>query len=237
MKRILSLICILVVLGIGIQFGLAQSNVVAVKLDEKTQNILQDATSDHWLETFASAFLGGIMAVAAAWIAFRWQIGKEKEEQREFNLRVLEAICCEVRTLKEIYDEGTGKMLKEHKIGDPFFRWLHISQEHFTVFESNAEHIGRIDSELAKQIIVVYELMKLMIESFGVNSRYIGELEKINAILRTDGKNPYLLQQRKWYWDQLVYQAELMKKLDAKMGVAADKLFNEFNQIKQQQLF
>jgi hypothetical protein len=234
MKRILPSIYILAVLGIGIQFGLAQTNAIAVKLDDKTQEILQGATSDHWLETFASAFLGGIMAIAAAWIAFRWQICKEKNEQKEFNLRVLEAICCEVKTLREIYDEGSGKMLKEHKAGEPFFRWLHISQEHFTVFESNAEHIGRIDSELAKQIIVVYELMKLMIESFGVNSRYIGELEKINAFLRTDEKNPHLLQQRKWYWDQLVYQAEILKKLDARMGAAADKLFSGFDQIKQQ---
>jgi hypothetical protein len=234
MKLIFPLGCIFIVLGIGVQFGLAQGNPIVVRLDDKTQNILQDATSDHWLETFASAFLGGIMAIAAAWIAFRWQIGKEKNEQREFNLRVLEAICCEIKILREIYDEGTGKMLKEHKAGEPFFRWIHISQEHFTIFESNAEHIGKIDSELAKRIIVIYELMKLTVENFGVNSRYISELERFDSLLRTDSTNKSLLQNRQFYWNQLIYQAELLKKVDAKMHVEAEELFKRFEELKQQ---
>jgi hypothetical protein len=174
------------------------------------------------------------MAIAAAWAAFRWQIKKEKREQQEFNVRVLKAICCEVKILREIYDDGSGGMLKKNKLGEPFLIWLHISQQHFVVFESNAEHIGKIDSTLAKRIIVVYELMKLMIEAFGINGHYIAKLEQINSFLINNPNDVNLLKNRQIVWNQLVRQAERMKKLDARLSVEADALFEEFDQVEQQ---
>ena len=68
MKR---MICSFSVFLIGVQVAVAQMKAIPIKLDDKTQKILQDATSDHWLEMCASAFLGGIMAVIAAWVGFR----------------------------------------------------------------------------------------------------------------------------------------------------------------------
>ena len=227
------MICSFSVFLIGVQVAVAQMKAIPIKLDDKTQKILQDATSDHWLEMCASAFLGGIMAVIAAWVGFRWQTRKEEKGEKEFNLRVLEAICYEVKILQAIYDEGAGKLLKEHKAGEPFFRWLHISQQHFTVFESNAEHIGKIDSELAKRIIAIYELMKLMVENFGVNSRYLANLDQLNSLLRANPNDQNLLRDKQFCWNQLIQQAELLKKVDGQLLVAANDLFAEFEKAKQ----
>ncbi|MGH7989869.1 MAG: hypothetical protein ACREDS_06770, partial [Limisphaerales bacterium] len=180
----------------------------------------------------ASAFLGGIMAILAAWIAYKWQTGKEQKSDDEFNLRILEAICHEVKILQAIYDNGSGKFLKEHKSGTPFFHWLYISQQHFIVYESNAEHIGKIDSELAKRIITIYATMKVMVENFGVNSHYIANFEKANSLLQQNPNDPILIRNKEFFWNQLIQQAELLKKVDSQLLTAANDLFAEFDKIK-----
>jgi hypothetical protein len=219
MKRIFLLICFLTLIFIGVCF--AQNNPIS-----------QDTSSDHWLETFASAFLGGIMAILAAWIAFKWQTGKEQKNEDEFNLRVLGAICHEIKILQAIYDNGSGQLLKEHKAGTPFFHWLNISQQHFIVYESNAEHIGKIDSELAKRIITIYATMKVMVENFGVNSHYIASFEKANSFLQQNPKDPIFVRNKEFFWNQLIQQAELLKKVDNQLLIAANDLFAEFDKIK-----
>jgi hypothetical protein len=210
----------------------AQTNALSVKFDQQTLTLLEKTNDGHWCETLASAFIGGIMAILAAWYAFNQQTKKEKDDGKNFNLRVVKAICCEVKTLQGVYDEGTGKFLKQHKAGEPFFRWMHISQQHFTIFESNAQHIAKIDGILAERIIIVYELMKLMVESFGVNSHYIKKLEDVASLLKTNSNDQQLLADQKIIWGQLIQQADIIKQLDTRLHSAADEMYRRIEELQ-----
>jgi hypothetical protein len=163
MKRRFGIILILASVLIG-KTAFAQTNAILVKLDDETKNIFRDATADTWFkkDSFTSALLGGLLgglaAVVAVFVADSLQRKKERQADNDFDQRVLNAIQIELKTLMEIYDSGTRAKIKDLKDGELFPFWLHFSQKHFVVFESNASHIGKIDPELAGQIIKVYEL-------------------------------------------------------------------------------
>jgi hypothetical protein len=136
--------------------------------------------------------------------------------------------------LLEIYDTGTAVKIKDLKDGELFPYWLHFSQKHFVVFESNALHIGKIDPELAGQIIKVYELLKVFVENMGINGRYLADRDQTNWALRFNSTDKNLLDRRDWIESCMVNQAKDMKKLDAKIRFELDEFFKRCDKLKQQ---
>ena len=234
-KKYLAFLVVITGLLIG-RMAFAQTNAVLFKLDDETKNILRDATTDSWFkkEAFTSALLGGLTAVVAAWFAYRWEIRKEKRADEEFNLRVLDAIQTELKTLLEIYDADVSKKLKDLKEGEVFPHWSHFSQNHFIIYETNASHIGKIDPELAKQLIKVHEFLKVLVESFGINSRYVMESDQIAWGLRQRPTDQQLSEKQQNIHALMVAQGQEMKRLDNRVRVEADLFFRRFDELKQQ---
>ncbi len=214
----------------------AQTNVTLLKLDNETKGLLREATADNWFkkEAFSSALLGGLTAVLAVWFAYRWELRKENNAEREFNQRVLSGIQVELNTLINIYDSGKGGKIKNLKEGEIFPHWLHFSQRHFVVFESNASHIGKIDPELAGQIIKVYEVMKVLIEAMGVNGGYVRDSDPVEWALKHNPVDPNLIERQKWLRYCLVDQAKELKRIDAWLHAEVDELFKRFEKIEGQ---
>ncbi len=213
----------------------AQTNAVLFRLDDETKQILRKATTDSWFkkEAFTSALLGGLTAIAAAWLAYRWELRKERKAEQEFNWRVLDAIQIELKTLMEMYDSGTGAKIKDLKDGETFPYWLHFTQRHFVVFESNALHIGKIDPELASQIIRVYELLKVWVEGAGINSHHVRDQNQNILALRIHPTDHNLLQQKIEIHSLLVTQAKVMKELDGKIRFEVGEFFKRFDKLRQ----
>jgi hypothetical protein len=105
MERHLGIFLVLVGLAI-FRIASAQTNTAYFRLDDETKNIFKNATEDSWFkkEAFTSALLGGLTAVVAAWLAYRWELAKEKNSDQEFDQRVLEAIQIEIKTLLGVYE-------------------------------------------------------------------------------------------------------------------------------------
>ena len=214
----------------------SQTDVTVFKLDEETKGILRDATTDSWFkrEAFTSALIGAATAIGAAWLAFLWQSAKEQKAERDFNQRVLDAIRMELKTLMGIYDSGKAGKIKDFKDGDIFPYWLHFSQKHFVVFESNASHIGKIDPELAAQIIKVYEIMKVFVEAMGVNSYYVRDRDQVAWALKQNPTDTRLIERQQGIHLSLVNQAIELKRIDGLMHAEADELFSRFEKVKEQ---
>ena len=176
----------------------SQKNATVFKLDDETKGILRDATADNWFkkEAFTSALLGAATAIGAAWVAFLWQRRNEQRAERAFNQLVLDAIRIELKTLIDIYDSGKAGKIKDLKDGETFPYWLHFSQRHFIVFESNASHVGKIDPELAAQIIKVYEIMKVFVEAMGVNSYCVRDLDQVAWALKQTPNDTRLIERQ-----------------------------------------
>ena len=213
-----------------------QTNATVFKLDDESKGILREATTDSWFkkEAFTSALLGAATAILAAWLAFLWQCRKDREAETEFNQRVLDAIQIELKTLMGIYDSGKAGKIKNLKEGETFPYWLHFTQKHLVVFESNASHIGKIDPELAGQIIKVYEIMKVFIEAMGVNSYYVRDLDQVAWALKHNPTDPHLGERWQGIQSSLANQAVELKRIDEQIHAEADKLFKLFEKAKEQ---
>jgi type II secretory pathway pseudopilin PulG len=213
----------------------AQSNTVVLNLDNETRDILLNATEDSWFkkDAFTSALLGGLTALAAVFWTDWLQRRKEHREEDEFNQRVLNAIRIELKMLLEIHDNGASGKIKDLKDGDTFNYWLHFSQKHFVIFESNASNIGKIDSELASQIIKVYGLLRVYVETMGINSRYVSDNDQTNWALQLNPTDKNLLERSKWIRSLMIEQAKELRQMDSQIRSSLDVLFALFDNLKQ----
>jgi hypothetical protein len=147
---------------------------IPIGLDDKGMALLHEATADKWFkkELFISSLLGAALAIFAGWLLHRIEIGHRRREEREFTRKVLKAIEAELDALFDIFNQGIGGKLKE-KTGRMFLWRLALSQDYFTVFATNAVHLGKVDPEIAKTIITHYQSLKELIENFRINNEYV----------------------------------------------------------------
>jgi len=217
----------------------ALTNEAVLRLDPETRGLVRQLAEDSWFkkEAFASALLGGLIAVGAAWLAHYLQTKKEEDAEKRFNDRVLGAIRVELTTLRQFYDTSEARRFKDFEEGDTFPFWLHLRQNHFTVFESNAAHIGKIEPDLASRLVRVYELLRVLIEYLGVNSRYFEELQQVwrelrirPTTVRADLIVDDLQRREKQLHAQMAHQAMDLKRLDGQLRSEWDALFKCFEE-------
>jgi len=181
-----------------------------------------------------SALLGGLTALAAVLLADYLQRKKENREDKDFNFHVLEAIQTELKTLLEVFDADTSNKLKNLKEGEVFPHWIHFSQKHFIVYETNIIHIGKIDPKLAKQLIKVHELIKVLIENFGINSHYVMDSDQVYWALRQNPNDQNLMARKERAHSLMVGAAKDLKQQSEKIHIEAGKFFQHFDEVKQQ---
>lgn len=109
---------------------------------------------------------------------------KERETQarNEFSKNVLRAIRCELEALDELYYAGIGSDLTKTEDGSPLKVRFALSEEFYTVFNSNAVHLGKVDAQIAKQIVKVYMLVKAQIENLRINNTMLDELDRLEEL-------------------------------------------------------
>jgi hypothetical protein len=161
--------------------GVSVTNILTVKPDQQIEELLKQgtgllkaATSDKWFkkEWFVSTLLGAVVAVATGWFLHRREVRDRKREDGEFTQKVLKAIEAELDALRDIFNQGIGGQLKA-KTGRMFLIRLALSQDYFTVYRTNAVHLGKMDPEIAKAVITLYQNLRALIEDFRINNEYI----------------------------------------------------------------
>jgi hypothetical protein len=214
----------------------AQTNSISLNLDPEVRTFLKSAAEDKWFkkENFASTLLGGALAITgglvATWWAHKLQARRKQIEDAEFSNNVLRAIRRELEALQEIYDKGIGKALKKVPEGKPFLLWLGLTQEWFTVFNSNAVHLGKIEGEISRQIITVYARVKGLIEEFRINNEYLKQLNEVVAESRIRPMDGSVLGKLKMFQDVMLFQAKKIKESDQALKVSTEELFALLNQ-------
>ena len=233
MKRFLLLIGLSVLISTALKIN-AQTNLLSVKLDATTQNLLREATKDKWLETWLFTVLGGILAAGAgilqSWHSHRQATRQRNLDDKEFADNILRAIRRELESLQSIYNKGIGARLEQLPGGQFFPYRLGLTQEWFTVFNSNAIHLGRIEGETSRRIVAVYITMKWLIEEYRINNDYLSRLEQaeIESRLRPgdnliSGRLPFIQQ-------IMVSQAGRIRETDQRLKGAVVELFARLDQ-------
>ena len=107
---------------------------------------------------------------------------REKQANEEFVKNVLRAIRRELEALGAIYAKGIGAKLRETTAGDPLRNRLAITQDWFTVFSTNAVNLGKVDGVACNQIVIVYAIMKGLIEQYRINNGILDKIDEAVAI-------------------------------------------------------
>jgi hypothetical protein len=198
-----------------------QTNAEVISFDKQTKEFLKPAFEDHFLkwDSFISTLIGGILAIGAGflatWLANKLECKRKNQEETDFSNKTLKAIRCEVEALNNIYDTGIGQYLKNAPDNEPFTMRLGLAEKWFTVYEANAVHLGRLDSEVAVQIVTEYTLVKRMIENFRINNFYIGEYEAVFPVANQLQNTAKFLQIKKNMINQVLFLKQAEKDLKA----------------------
>jgi hypothetical protein len=207
-----------------------------VQLDDETRNLLKEANSDKWFKKDAlfSTLVGAAIAILGGLIATYWahqlQAAHKKQQDREFADNVLRAIRFELEALMQVYDQGIGAHLNQVPEGQ-FLKWrLALSEDWFTVFNANAVHLGNIEGDLSRRIVVIHLMIKKVVEEFRINNKYLTELERLSeeALHKPgDGSIPGKLQ---FLHGLLVREVSQIKEPAKVLRAATEELFTLLDQ-------
>lgn len=112
-----------------------------------------------FVAAIVGAIIGGYIGARATSKAidqsFRNDL-KKREMERLENLRGLyNAIKSELEALWSRYSEGAGKEIESLVQDQPLLVYYPLTQDYFTVYQSNAHLIGEIDNEDLRALIIL----------------------------------------------------------------------------------
>lgn len=230
MRKYQIIILIIVSVAMNIK-GLAQTNSVTVSLDNETSQLLRSATEDSWFkkDVVVSTILGGILALAggfgASLYSHKLELREKQREEVEFVKNLLRAIRCELEALGDLFDNGIGVHIRTINENDILKVRLSLTQDWFKVFNANACHLGRLEGDISKRIIVIYALMQAVIEELRVNNEYITRLEHVERELRQNLANENVIRQKSELFDFMRFQTNKIKMTDAELGSCVSEFY------------
>lgn len=164
----------------------------------------------------------GVCAIGGAY----WSVSKtfKKQEQRDRNRQeeiikaVLQAIYEELNVLWEAYNKELGVHWEEFKEGEALLVRVSLSEDYFTIYRSNANLIGQIpDSNLRVEIVKVYTYLKVLADSYKLNSILVDRYDLADSIGYTKLADNLL--------DQLQNYAPILKGKHDHFGGSMEGLF------------
>ena len=125
------------------------------------------------------ALIGSALTLLATYLAYRLQHAEQRESDEQNTLAFLQAIHDEMQALWEIYSERVGNHLDSLENGQPFrFLWP-VGEGYFTIYDTNAENIGRVkDSILRKNIVKTYTAARSLLDSYRANNSLLERWEQ-----------------------------------------------------------
>ena len=75
------------------------------------------------------------------------------------------ALRCEIETFRDRYHELIGKKIETRRLEDYIKNYIPIQGNYFTVFDSNADKLGLLNQEDARQLISFYMRAKGQLDS------------------------------------------------------------------------
>jgi len=132
------------------------------------------------LTALISAVIGGgltgYFTLKATDKAIRDQNDKEiRRDEREVE-NLLDALGVEIKTLWEFHMRRVGQRVEALPDGQPLEFYYPLTQDYFTIYNSNAALIGRIkDCNVSEAIVVCYNKCKKVVDGFKYNNELVRE--------------------------------------------------------------
>ena len=162
---------------------------ILVKMDQTTLAALQPQPQVWWknLLPLFSTLIGAVIALFGGyWATTRsheLQVERQKRQDADFVKRLEACLATELDMLGRFYENGIGKDLARSNTPQPLRVHFALTEKWFTVFEANANHLGRLEELRSASIIKIYGLMKSMVEYFRINNLLLDQLELLEKHL------------------------------------------------------
>jgi hypothetical protein len=104
----------------------------------------------------------------------------EKEVKREEKQiqNLLDALGVEIKTLWDFHMRRIGGMVENLPAGQALEFYYPLTQDYFTIYNSNAANIGAIkDCEVSEAIVVCYNKCKKVVDGFKYNNELFREYQ------------------------------------------------------------
>lgn len=117
------------------------------------------------------AVVGGLFTLFATDKAIRAENRKEDRQEEKEVENLLGALDVEVSTLITFHMKRVGAQVEALKPGDILAFYYPLTQDYFTVYNTNAQQLGKIRTpELREAIVICYNKCKKVVDGFKYNN-------------------------------------------------------------------
>ena len=132
------------------------------------------------IENLVSALLGGFVTgrftLRGVKETHRNDIELEDKKQKAVVEAFLHALHDEIKTVWEVYQAQMGSVIENLQNEDALLFYYPVTQEYFTVYNSNNHLIGHVkDAEIRRLIVEFYVKAKGLVDSFKMNNQMLKE--------------------------------------------------------------
>lgn len=173
-----------------------------------------DSTLWSALIGLVGALIGGAATFAVGWLATSSQRRRDTKIDADEIRATLQAIKAEVHALIEAHldEKAGGALIDSFEDGAPIAMYYPLSDHYFTVFEMNADKLGKVaDDGLRQKIITTYVRLKATIDTIRLNNHFTEKLEMAEVANRRLPGNPAIIAEEEMYLQQLVDYAPAVK--------------------------
>lgn len=130
--------------------------------------------------SIAGGLIGGLFTFLGVSLSMRANVKSNLLIQKREVNSFCKAIMAELQCLHDRYMATMGSALGEHPVDEPFLYHYTVTEQYFTVFNTNANFLGKVsDDDLRSQIISTYTSTKGHMDSLRMNTTLYLELKEI----------------------------------------------------------
>jgi hypothetical protein len=145
----------------------------------------------------------------------------------------LQAVHDEIETLWTGYQSNVGNRLEALVDGQPFLYYYPVTQDPFTVYNTNAFLIGRVsDPDLRRLIVMTYARGRGLLESFRLNNDYVGKFDHWHLMSGQPGINgEFCKNNAQTYWNSAQQYAKSLKIAHSEVKSLQEQLLRTLRQM------
>lgn len=165
------------------------------------------------------ALIGGAATFAVGWLASSSQRRRDAKAEAGEIRATLQAIRGEVHALIEAHldEKAGGALIASFKEGAPITLYYPLSDHYFTVFETNADKLGKVtDDVLRQEIITTYVFLKSLVDTIRLNNHFTEKFEMAVVAKRRSPESAAFDTEEAMYRQQLVDYAPGLKAAHAR---------------------
>lgn len=180
------------------------------------------------LSALEAAIIGGLLTglftIIGVSLTYFFQKRHSKNIENEKIYSLIKSLDLEITAIWNRYMKTMGKVIEEHKKGEPLLYEYPIISDYFTVYNSNAHTIGSIpDESLRNNIVLTFTRAKGFVDSWRHNTAMVQKTDTIKEGTKLDNHHVMLAN----YADQLIKSHVEIKQEISDLSIQINNFLNK----------